>query len=319
LIFWMVGIAAWLSSRGVGRGWSELEAWVTGRSPAYQILLLIVATLLVVGSAAVMRSMASRIIRALEGYWLQVPPLPWVRERLETRARNSWGRLRSEYRTVLSGCRSATLAGTPDPVLERRRADLEDRLHRRPGKRHEQMPTKLGNVLRAAELRPIAKYGIDPVSGWPAFWLVLPSETRTMLTQARQHLDGAALSVAWACMCVVWSVLAWWAAPVAVVAAVAIYRGQVLRAAESYADLLEASFDVYRWNLYDALRLRRPARISEERTSGRLVTALLWRPWDPATADVPYVDVTGEVVRAGARQPVDPAPGDGRVDRAPAE
>lgn len=51
------------------------------------------------------------------------------------------------------------------------------------------MPTRLGNVLRAAESGVEDKYGIDPVPCWPALWLVLPDETRTEVTAARASLD----------------------------------------------------------------------------------------------------------------------------------
>jgi len=43
-----------------------------------------------------------------------------------------------------------------------------------PAESDRHMPTKLGNILRAAELRSKDKYGLDAVICWPRLWLLLP-------------------------------------------------------------------------------------------------------------------------------------------------
>src|SRR5260370_24295303 len=54
------------------------------------------------------------------------------------------------------------------------------------------MPTRLGDILRAAERRPADKYGLDTIACWTALWLLLPAEAKTELVQARSALHNAA-------------------------------------------------------------------------------------------------------------------------------
>ena len=71
-------------------------------------------------------------------------------------------------------------------------AQLESQLKRFPTQPERMMPTRLGNVLRAAEGRSAAKYGLDSIICWPALWLVLPEAAKTELQAARSELDRAA-------------------------------------------------------------------------------------------------------------------------------
>ncbi|MEV1005619.1 hypothetical protein [Nonomuraea sp. NPDC050202] len=120
------------------------------------------------------------------------------------------------------------------------------------------LPTALGNILRAGELRPLRRYGLDVLIAWPRLWLVLPETARQEISGARTRLDVVGRTMVWALAAGVWSVFVWWAVPVAVLLAISAYRGGVLPAARVYSDLVEAAFDLYRWELYKALRLPMP-------------------------------------------------------------
>lgn len=123
----------------------------------------------------------------------------------------------------------------------------------------QRMPTRLGNVLRAAELRPGSRYGLDAVTCWPRLWLLLPKDSRQEVAAAR---TGLYLSVqSWLCgvafsVFVVW---AWWAPVVGLTVAWVTYYTRMLAAARTYGTLIESCFDIHRGLLYAALNWPRPA------------------------------------------------------------
>ena len=57
----------------------------------------------------------------------------------------------------------------------------------------------------------------------PRLWLLLPADTRSELSQARSALDSAVASLIWGLLFIGFTVLAWWALPVAVVVVLAMY------------------------------------------------------------------------------------------------
>jgi hypothetical protein len=156
-------------------------------------------------------------------------------------------------------------------------ATADATLRRVPAAEGARMPTSLGDVLRAAELWPQVKYGLEPIACFPRLWLVLPEAARHELSAARTQLDRSVGVVIWAVLLVAWTPWAWWWPVIGVVTAIGVYRAWVLTAARTYADLLEASFDVHRLALYDAVGLDRPAVLGDEHADGERLTAFLWR------------------------------------------
>jgi hypothetical protein len=173
-------------------------------------------------------------------------PWEWVRGRLRGDAGDRLGQSRQRH-AELEGKRSSEEL-TPAETVELGR--LEWRLRRAPVSRAVTMPTRLGNLLRAAEERPNRNYGLDAVAVWPQFWLVLPKDTRDELTHARMGLESATRAWLWAALFAVWTPVEAWALPVSMIVATALYYGSLLNAAESYGDLVEASFDIHRTALY---------------------------------------------------------------------
>jgi hypothetical protein len=70
-------------------------------------------------------------------------------------------------------------------------ARVDRRMHLRPARPWQYMPTRTGNILRAAETRPAEKYGLNTVIVWPRLWLLLPGPVRDEPTAARAALDSA--------------------------------------------------------------------------------------------------------------------------------
>lgn len=103
------------------------------------------------------------------------------------------------------------------------------------------------------------------------------------LAEARAELNNAALTWLWSILFTLWGLWAIWGEPRALlatlfglVAAWFSYRW-ALSAAITYSDLIEATFDLYRHLLYEALRWKLPEDPDEERRVGRQLNEYLWR------------------------------------------
>ncbi|RAO42617.1 hypothetical protein [Micromonospora saelicesensis] len=247
-----IGLLAWLWSRGWTAGWATLAAWV-GKRTAGESLVLIVGVLIgvvVLGSLA--EALTVPVIRMLEGYWPR-----WLAFAGWPLRRWHIGRFRrreQRFQAAALAARPAEAAATLRWAATR----AEDALYRYPPDESLLLPTRLGNTLRASEMRPYYKYGLDPVRCWNHLWLVLPDSARAAITEARSRLDAAAVAVTFSVAVAIWTIWAWWALPLALVAAAVAYRVYAIAAAEAYGDLVEAACDVYRPALYSALRFQLP-------------------------------------------------------------
>jgi hypothetical protein len=270
-VFWLGGLVVWLSARGFGDGWLLVEAWVRALPGSMQIALAVAALLLFAASGMLAQRLTLPILRILEGYW----PAPaaslkrWLVDRVGGRIQERQVRWNELAARIDNG------NATPEERDEARRIDLLLRMY--PTRPEDYMPTRLGNILRAAEGWPTDKYGLDAVKCWPGLWLVLPEATRKEIADARARLDSAATIWLWGVLFAVWTFWAWWALPVAVVSACIAYYAAMLSHAYTYGKLIEAAFDVHRAALYSALRWPLPALPSKERDSGEAITRYLWR------------------------------------------
>lgn len=136
------------------------------------------------------------------------------------------------------------------------------------------MPTRLGNLLRAAEMRPLDKYGLDAVICWSRLWIVLPENVQKDLTETRAELNLSVRVWLWSLLFLIWGIWAWWAIAIGLLSALLTYRW-ILSAAAAYGDLIEAAFDMHRGALYKSLRWPLPKNPKEERQKGEAVTNYL--------------------------------------------
>ena len=269
-VFWTLGLLAWVIEQGWSAGWAELGRWMSARSNPEQLALLSGGLLVLNASGVLVARLATPLTRALEGYgW----PRSLRARAVEVRRRRI-GRDEQLLQEIAKELAKGRLARTAQY------ATLDSRLHRVPPDPVDRMPTDFGDLLRRAERMPYHKYGLDPVKCWTAFWLVLPEEVQAQLNEARGELDRAVTAVAWALISCVWLVWAWWVLPLGLLASVAIYLGWVRYGAESYARSLESAFDLYRWRLYEALRLPLPTSPAIEPALGEALTDYLWRGSD---------------------------------------
>lgn len=253
-------------------GWlGAIRAWshqLTGLPAVVQVALVIIPLLVLLATGALIRQASFHIVRLLEGYWWPVLARP--REFLRTRLSR---RCDSELKSLTELAARPPADLTAEMLAQRGR--LERRRWRIPADPKYRMPTRLGNGMRAAELRPSSRYGLDAVVCWPRLWLLLPDTSRQEITSARASLYLTAQ--AWtcavlACAGAIWS---WWALPLGIAAAAGIYYWPILGYARTYCDLVGAAYDVHRWLLYDALRWPYPDSPADERAQGLRLTLYL--------------------------------------------
>jgi hypothetical protein len=273
LVFWAGGLVAVSASTG-----QSPLTWSQEQQPNTRIFVAVAAALAVVLSGAAVRRLTPTVLGLLEGYgWPSWPRRAMTarQQRRRQRLRARWEALRAELDD--DGGHDAA----PNKYDDLVRTDTA--LRRIPAAPRRQLPTWVGNTLRAAESRPYEKYGLDAVKCWPHLWLLLPAETRGQLAATRAALDSAVSALIWAAAFVIWTPWSWWAAPVAVVAVAVLHRGPLRTSCAAFADVLEAAFDLHRFALYTALRWPVPGNPAQEREQGKQLTTYLWRGSD-ATA-----------------------------------
>jgi hypothetical protein len=202
-----------------GVGWPAAAHWWLRQPGQFQVVLLVVALAWITFWAYLVAALIPAFIRTGEGYWPR-----WL----------SW---LADSRLSRQQIRQATL-GKDAAAFARWHADY-------PMRAANVMPTRLGNVLRAAEDHALDRYGINAIVVWPRLYVLLPDKFATALAAAKTPLDLMAVIGALSVACLA-------------------YEGAV-QAARPYAQLVRAGFDVHRGLLLDALGLRRPRTYGEER------------------------------------------------------
>jgi hypothetical protein len=274
LVFWLGGFLAWIYSHG---GVTRLAAsvhWLVRLPTSGQVALLLAALAGVAGSGVIVSRLTFPALQILEGYWPRFcSPL---RRLIISRvvipsAKRDEKRLEVLFPLVLE---------TPDKATAEQFAALAStdvRRRRRPRREMDYMPTRTGNILRAAEEQPERKYGLNSVIVWPRLWLLLPDSVRQELATARTALDTSVSSVVWGllfCLFAFWTPLALVAGLGVAVSAAAFW---VPGRAETFGDLMEAAYDLYRVSLYEQLRWPLPKDAEDEASMGAMLTEYLWR------------------------------------------
>jgi hypothetical protein len=252
---------------GRGRLGAVVTAWQSWPGPT-QLLVVVSLIAAVWIVAAIVQSQTRAITQAYEGYWSG--PLVRLRRYGEDRHTQRLGELRAQGRV----------------------AEIYPRY---PLSRKQVRATRLGNILRASELYPYDRYGLDAALVWPRLYPLLPDAAITGIAQAREALEFllvlSFLATAFGALsgiyllvvtAPVWLFLVcfWGGLAVAILA----YRSS-LSAALLYAEVLRSTFDLYRLTVLTAMRLPAPGNANEERLRWTEVNRLILRN---ASLPVPY-------------------------------
>lgn len=274
-LFWTGGLLLWIGPQNLAARWEALAAL-----PAVtQAALLIGALLVLAASERLGSAFCLPVLRFLEGYWPWPlrRPAAWIAARRRARVQRS----RYRWNELMQKREQAPL---PWPEA-RELARLEAERRYTPRDLEDVMPTRFGDVLRAAETRPRQRYGLDPVLLWPHLWQGLPEAVRADLAAARAALDRLAEAWLWGLLFALWS-FAWpWAWVIALVWLAVAYE-LLVQAARPFADLILAAFDTHRWALYQSLRWPLPESSDVEKAAGEALTRFVQR--DMLDAPVKY-------------------------------
>ena len=266
LLFWVGGFLA-IRDKPV---WQALIQQFSTQPELAQLEVLVVSLSVAIASAFVVKRLEFPVLRGLEGYWY--PMFNWVRSPLIGLKQEEERRLFRELAALddakpsIANDYQRSIVNTELSILP---LDLEGNTSN-----FNLMPTRLGNILRAYERKPLEKYGLDTIVCWPSLWLLLPDSVQNDLNAARDELNAAVRLFTWSFLFLVWGRWAIWAVPVGLISAWIAYQWAT-SAAQTYGLLIEAAFDTHRHRLYESLRVPLPATSRDEPKHGAKLTDYL--------------------------------------------
>lgn len=196
-VFWFGGVLAW----GWKFGWKNYESILTQTAEALPLAQIIAGLLLVAVSAIVIQRIELNVLRFLEGYWFgwMQSLKRWLTNWQARKLEKTKDRLRELSQKGLEYLK-------PEELDEYVRLDWQRK--QTPKQKERLMPTQLGNILRAAERRPLEKYGLEAVVCFPRLWLLLSTEVKTELTEARVQLNAMVRVWIWSVLFLIWGIWA---------------------------------------------------------------------------------------------------------------
>lgn len=239
-IFVVAGMAGALMA--VVAGPSAALSWWVKRGATPQLLLGFGALLSITVLAYILEALTTPIVRFFEGYWTQGKLYRWA-------------------------CTKQTA----------RREKLSDsaRYQCYPVKSSLIKPTRLGNVLVAAEEYPYQLYRLDAVLWWPRLAALLPETIRTQIDTALTPML-AMLNLSMMLMLFMAGTVAtlvavhhwWWQLGCVLIAEILLARVCYLAAtiqAEDYGATVRVAFDLYRYDLLKQMHIPLPDNLFKER------------------------------------------------------
>ena len=135
------------------------------------------------------------------------------------------------------------------------------------------LPTAFGNTLRAFETYPRVMYGLESIDGWSRIMAVVPEDYRTLIDNAKTQVDfWVNMGFVSALLLIEYFGIAYYQQAfeaiwllVLIVLALMIAPYRAKRVAVEWGDLVKAVFDLYRFDLLDALGVERPKNRDGER------------------------------------------------------
>lgn len=265
LIFWGLLIAIVVVGQGdlsiAVKTWNEQET-------VFKTLQIIGFIAGVIFFASILSSQLTTILRLYEGYW----DFPLGR-----------------YFQTMGQCRHQARLAKLNEEIQKDPSRYEDiyLYYPLPTQPDQVMPTRLGNILKNAELYPLDRYKIDAVLIWPRLYNLLPERFVQTIAEARGALDFmlviSSLSGAFVLFAGGYLLIAgatWWYFMICFFGGLLIawlaYKG-ALGSAMVYAQQIKVAFDLYRNDLLKQMHLPPPTTPDEEKTQWNEVVQFLYR------------------------------------------
>jgi hypothetical protein len=287
----------WAWGYGLTETWEAWQSLGTAQNPQLgdyaRLWLLFAALAAITVLAYLLQALTRPMVQLYEGYWPT-----WLRRWATRPSAKRWQKLRTR-RTQ-----------TVDDGNLTQYAALQDRLHHEyPPAESALLPTRLGNVLRAAEAYGGTAYGMDAVFWWPRLWACIPApvqaEIQASLTPMLALLN---LSTLFAVVTVAGgaymaaSQTSWWPCITVVIGGALVvwvsYRGAVAQARE-YGQQIRMAVDLYRFDLLKALHQGLPRTPQEERALWERLARWLYNQDRAATKGLVYAQAATEQQEEG--------------------
>jgi hypothetical protein len=270
ILFWLGGLVAWLYHND--KDWTFVRQCLTQKNAVEISLIIFILLMASTMIAGIFKPFNMLVIRFLEGYYWS----GWRAKLLKYLQNRQIARIEARFQTLALKNHKGLPPLTSKEQAEYAHLDWQRMFIPSEAQR---MPTRLGNLLRALELRPQEKYGLDIFICWPRLWLILPDSVKKEIGIARDNLDTTTHIWMWGLLFLVWIPFTAWVVPISIVMMFLVYH-RMLQAASIYGQLIESSFDLYRSKLYQELRWPLPKNAADEREQGEQLTAYLWRGSD---------------------------------------
>ncbi len=208
--------------------------------------------------------------RTLEGYGRFNPLklLGWIEKFRYRRIQKQIAELNERYLDY-----SEKKEDIPGKLLSQRSRLMKELVIRFPDSEQLLLPTPFGNTLRAFEVYPRVMYGLESIDGWGRLQAVIPKDFRELIESAKTQVDfwinlgflSILLFVEYFGLAIYRHAFPsiWLPVIIAVVAAVCPWRSR--RLATEWGDLVKSAFDLYRFQLLDALGIEPPTSREDEK------------------------------------------------------
>ena len=273
LIFWGLLLVVYFTG---AEGLTEAIRRWRGQEDFYQAAEAVCFVVVVYLFSIILVGKIYTIIQFYEGYW-GLPFSGYLKARHQ-RILQKWAETRGGYDIIYDKYPSPTRRGYLDDV----------------------MPTRLGNILKNAELYPADRYQMDAVQFWPRLYGLLPDNLVQAMDLSRGGMEhmlllsslfavfallagGYLLAVKGACWLFL---LCFWGG----LAVAWLAYGSALDNAQVYGMQFKAAFDLHRNELLKQLRKPLPATQIEEKQTWQKVCVFLYRNEPKNSASWIYVD-----------------------------
>jgi hypothetical protein len=154
------------------------------------------------------------------------------------------------------------------------------------------LPTRLGNVLRAAEMYSLYRYRADEILLWPRIYHILPRELLRDIDDARATLEFLLVVSLWCVGFAIGNVIVALLANGPLGLAAGIFAGglvfaylayvSAIPAAAEYGAYIRTAFEAYRFDLLAQLRVPTPVNLADERRRWSALCAFILNGRSPA-------------------------------------
>lgn len=267
------------------------------------LIVLLIATMM----GFTLTSLNTYIYKLFEGYVLfqYLTPLRHLEMRRARRIRNQRDALNMQIRRIEKTQTGWSLAGMPERS-EKKMKRIDDRIDRLtnqrdalaaeyelryPPKDELIMPTRLGNILRAAEAYPQSRYYVDSVALFPRMVVAIDKDYMGHMDTANDQcsflLNSSLLSAVFAVFAFLASLYLYFFPSVDHPGLVYLLTGFVTLAiawffynaslmnVSKYGNLIRSAYDLFRFNLLKKLRLPLPTDNRSEKETWKKVSDLV--------------------------------------------